>query len=52
MNFNEQEILRHNLFNAVEKALISTKKQGIEITQSDVEAALEFVLLHLEYAEL
>lgn len=52
MEHTEQEILQHNLFNAVEKALIKTKEQGIEITQSDVEAALEFVILHLEYAEL
>ncbi len=49
---NDQEILRHNLFNAVEKALIKSKEQGVEITQSDVESALEFVILHLEYAEL
>lgn len=49
---NEQEILQHNLFNAVERALIKSKEQGVEITQSDVEAALEFVILHIDYMDL
>lgn len=52
IEMDEQEILRHNLFNAVERALIKSKEQGVEITQSDIESALEFVILHLEYAEL